>query len=782
MASARGLVTRLAAPSTGVPLSAEPSPATTVGAPSRSPRWWAQHPELAAIVTAALGLFVQVVGYALGWQGREGTTVTLWYVGFVLIVAPFAWLLLARSRTSHQRLASSLIYTVIMYGSWLLSNPLMSTRFDENLHVTTLVTLVDRSSLFEPNTMLPVSPHFPGLELATAGIHWVTGLPLFACQVLVVLTARVTFVVALFLLSSRIGRSTRVGAAAVLLYTASAQFYFFNAMYSYQTVAIAMAMAAFYLLVRAFDAEARRPWKELVAAQVCLAGLAITHHLTSWLVLVTLWTLTYFFSRDTTDPERRRYRLTLITAEIATVVVLAWTAVVAPLLIDYLVPIFESATTELLTVLDGTSSGRQAGVSSDGSKAPTWELMVMAGSVLLWTVLLLPAGYRALRGQTIGATRARYVPLAVALLYPFLQLSRFSQAAGEVGDRASTFVTMAMAVVVGAWLAPRLQIFRLLVVPGVLVLVLGGTIIGSGPDWQRVTGPYLAGAEQRSIDSTSVGVAQWAGTYMPAGSIVATDFNFSRLLPNFADVVPVTEPAGFESVTPLFLAQTLDQESLELILKNEVDFIIVDTRTIGQTVRSGTYWEASNGYGDFARTVQPAQLEKFEDQAGFDLVLDGPVKVYDVRPLRGAETPFADRDPPGLPGSWTPWQVGVTLLLLLVGIVMRGSLLDPRRFRARDLWRVAIVLPAAMVLGVIGVGAGFSPIAGALVAAVLLYVLIASSSRTPAVPTRPTHDQWRWGLVIGFTCAASIALAMWSTWHGLLDFPALPPPASGGES
>ena len=125
-----------------------------------------------------------------------------------LIVAPFAALLLVDGRSAHQRLGASLALTLIVYASWLLSNPVMSTRFDENLHVTTLVDLIEHAEFFQLNSMLPVSPHFPGLELATAGVHWLTGLPLFACQVLVVATARVTFVTALFLLASRIGRST----------------------------------------------------------------------------------------------------------------------------------------------------------------------------------------------------------------------------------------------------------------------------------------------------------------------------------------------------------------------------------------------------------------------------------------------------------------------------------------------------------------------------------------------------------------------------------------------
>ncbi len=269
--------------------------------------------EAVATLLSCVGLLIQVIGYAWGWHGDEATAIGLWYVGFVGIVVPFAWLLLAPSRTGHQRLGAALAFGLIMYASWFLTNPIMSTRFDETLHVTTLVDMVDQHSFFIPNSTLPVSPHYPGLEFATAGVHWLTGLPLIVCQVLVVVTARSTFILALFLLASRIGRSTQVGAATVLLYAGSAQFYFFNAQFSYQTVAIAMLMAALYLLVRAFDSEEERPWRLLIAVQVCLGGLAITHHLTSWLMLVLLWLLALFFWRG---GEERRARLTLITAEL----------------------------------------------------------------------------------------------------------------------------------------------------------------------------------------------------------------------------------------------------------------------------------------------------------------------------------------------------------------------------------------------------------------------------------------------------------------------------------
>ena len=106
--------------------------------------------EAVATLLSCVGLLIQVIGYAWGWHGDEATAIGLWYVGFVGIVVPFAWLLLAPSRTGHQRLGAALAFGLIMYASWFLTNPIMSTRFDETLHVTTLVDMVDQHSFFYP--------------------------------------------------------------------------------------------------------------------------------------------------------------------------------------------------------------------------------------------------------------------------------------------------------------------------------------------------------------------------------------------------------------------------------------------------------------------------------------------------------------------------------------------------------------------------------------------------------------------------------------------------------
>ena len=120
-------------------------------------------------------------------------------------------------------------------------------------------------------------------------------------------------------------------------------------------------------------------------------------------------------------------------------------------------------------------------------------------------------------------------------------------------------------------------------------------------------------------------------------------------------------------------------------------------------------------------------------------------------------------------------------MLLLIGLACcAGRLLDPRRFRARDVWRPAVTLPAAMVLGAVGVLAGFAPLVGLVAAALVFYALVQLSERpAPLGLGRPRHlgvGRSRSGLLV----AGTVALAVWSAWHGLLDHSVLPPPAVGG--
>ena len=144
-----------------------------------------------------------------------------------------------------------------LFGAYFLRNPLLFDHYDELLHEATLWRLADHQRLITGNSLLPMSPSFPGLELFTVGVHWITYLPWVVCQVIVVVVSRVLLLAALFRLFDRLTGSPRAGGIGALLYMASPQFFFFNAQFSYQTLGLALGVLTVLLVVEAGIPRAR---------------------------------------------------------------------------------------------------------------------------------------------------------------------------------------------------------------------------------------------------------------------------------------------------------------------------------------------------------------------------------------------------------------------------------------------------------------------------------------------------------------------------------------------
>ena len=205
------------------------------------------------VAIVGFGLFAQCVGDTLARLGHESLALPLFFFGLVAIFAPCAWRLTSSQATRREHLQVSLVLGVGLLASYVIRSPLIFDGFDELLHLATLTRMIDTRSLFATNTLLPVSPYYPGLELLTTATKWVTGLPLVLAQLVVMVAARVVLVLAIFLIAERVCGSSRAGGIAVLVYAASPQFYFFNAQYAYQTLALAFACGIVYLLLVSVD-------------------------------------------------------------------------------------------------------------------------------------------------------------------------------------------------------------------------------------------------------------------------------------------------------------------------------------------------------------------------------------------------------------------------------------------------------------------------------------------------------------------------------------------------
>ena len=133
---------------------------------------------------------------------------------------------------------------------WRVSDPLLFTGLDEQLHLRTLRDILLSHSLFQPHPQLAVSSRYPGLEAVTAVFHQL-GLPVMVAAWPWCVAARVALVLALCDAVEHLTGSPRAGGLAVAAYSVSAQFIFFNSQFAYQTLALPLALAAVAFIARA---------------------------------------------------------------------------------------------------------------------------------------------------------------------------------------------------------------------------------------------------------------------------------------------------------------------------------------------------------------------------------------------------------------------------------------------------------------------------------------------------------------------------------------------------
>jgi hypothetical protein len=231
------------------------------------------------------GLLMVGAGDALGRTGHQSPVVPLFLAGLTFIFAPCAWRLTGSAATRNERIWVSVILGLGLLASYVFRSPLIFDNFDEMAHSATLARLLDSGTLFQPNSILPVSPYFPGIELVTITARWLTGLPLLLDQMVVLALTRIVVVLCVFLIVERACHSSRAGGIGVLVYAANPEFYSLGAQYGYQTLALAFAVAAVYLLFVSID-TIQPKWGGLFAlALVSIAGMVVSHHVTAWLTI-----------------------------------------------------------------------------------------------------------------------------------------------------------------------------------------------------------------------------------------------------------------------------------------------------------------------------------------------------------------------------------------------------------------------------------------------------------------------------------------------------------------
>ena len=711
-----------------------------------------------AIVGAAL--LVTGLGDALARTGHQSPALPMFFTGLIAIFVPCAWRLTSAAPARGERVAVSLVLGIGLLASYYMRSPLIFDWFDELIHGATLNRLLDSRTLLVHNSILPVSPYYPGLELVTVAVKWMTGLPVVLAQLVVVLAERVVLVLCVFLVVERVcGGSARAGGIGVLVYATNPSFYTF-ASWDYGPFALVFAVATVHFLLSSIDEQARvstttvgsgasvsivepsrqrflRTHRDLMLALASFAALVVTHHLTAWLTagLLVVWAVGLWI-----DGRRDAARLIGLAAAVSLILLYGWTAFVGGHLFSYLGPLLSTAVTGFSFALEHHQSSRRlfhTSASQGGSSR--WEIVVMLAAAVCFCLVLVPSVFGVIRKRTANGGVLRFLPVVVAAGYPFAMLASLSSGSSQVGERATTFIFFGMAIVIGVWLATRISIRRSLLERAATLLIatvcfLGSMIFGSGPDVTYVPGPYLVGANQRSFSAPSLAVAQWASTHLPAGSNVAADRQNGALLADLGDLNFVTNISGLADPTPLFFSQHFDPYELSLIRKDRIRYIVVDLRLASSLPLFDTYIEPGEAKPGTRLTI--AELSKFDSVRGANRVYDnGPIQVYDVSRLLGL-SPYVRSGGPEARATGTDPVVLIAAIAVAIIWLVRARRRRPR-LRITDQavvrWIVGLMV-FGLVVAAATIPSHLPPTAIGLggLGAVLVISLAATRTRPPS--------------------------------------------------
>jgi hypothetical protein len=654
-------------------------------------RGWS--PNLAGVVWFVTGLGLCLDGFAVALAPKHyGVGLFLFWAAILIPFATFVAVLLVAQPSRALReftVAATGVYPAVIYR---MASPLVLGGFDEHLHERTLQDLLRGSGLFAPNPILPIGPQYPGMELFTGTVVRLMGMPVMLGMSIVVLLCRLLLVLTIYHAALTVNPSRWSASLVVVLYAASPQFYFFNSQFAYQTMALTLGLGGLYLLRRAQLTEGAAALRFLCAAILALIATVITHHVTSWIVLGFLVAWTAVARRG-----QRKYLAS--SAAVMGISVILWTDNIVNRLEFYLGPVAAAVLQEFRLFVGGAHTQTIFGGSS-GTVTPTWERVVLifyslsctcAAVICAW--ILLSRAFRQ-RNRMLGLLGA------LCLAYPITLAAHFIPSAGDIGNRASTFLCLPLALSCSLVMrrapggekkpgerrhSPAVVVLSMGLVVGVY---MGGVMLGVGPDWSILPGPYLVTAEARTQDPETLAAVRWAAAHLPPGSRIVADRVPADLLAAQARLWPVMAPEHGLEAAQLYFAGGWGPNQTAIAKGLHINYLYVDQRLADSLPYDGFYFYP----GESSRQVHitAADLAKFAYVPGLRAVYHhGPVTIYNTAGLGIAPVHegFVGERPMGLG----------TLGDALWGAVMAGLVLALRR-------RLAWVRSTAQDIGPLGVG------------------------------------------------------------------------------
>jgi hypothetical protein len=609
---------------------------------------------LLAPVIVAAGVTVLVWDYAL--LPPNPTIYMLYWLGLGLAYAGVVILGTVQDPRLPRQLSALGVFGAVTWLPYLLRSPERLLFVDERYHQDVVLRLAEQGHTGLPVTLYPLPGVFPGLEDATLGLMAWTGLPPDAAMRLMTLSIHALIPMLAYLGARGVGLDRRGAFIAALVYCANTSFFFFHSVFSYESLGILFFLSTWALVglyrgspwrrrilpppsptddparldteVRAIELSSRRRRGALLlVALPILAGIAVTHHLSSYLLVISLamaWFSALFVPARSTKGIRN---LTFLAAFFA----VAWFLVSAAELAPYLFGTIADRVRNIVdTLLVERSQPRPLFANSD---LPIVERIIAFGYPPLVLLLSLGGLVVAWRNRTSSVFWLPYAvvgPIAWVATIPAV-ITR----SGELAYRAWPFLFLGVALFASlALLATARVIARRWpgIAPPVVFAIVGVLLFGGFSIGDNQAGRFPGQAPVTSSGSANatddaVAAASWlrrtAGDYHRVATDGGTGVTFAT--------AGRQQIVRWESWYPFVVVDPT--KIVPFMLDDGVEYLVVDLDITRLPPRYGRYF----GEPPIPADLDPGQpfpaalLDRLDTVTGLERAYDGGrIRIYQV--------------------------------------------------------------------------------------------------------------------------------------------------------
>jgi len=588
---------------------------------------WAWYPWVGLV--AGIGVLGQL--YLQASQMQVTFLFERFWLGMFLFYIPVFWRLLSSDSSRSERLALLIGTALFSYVPKLFRCPYYFCYSDELTWWRGVQNLLGGNPVLSDNPLGLIQGMFPGLPLLTIVLQKAGGLSTFQAGLLLMGMMRLLSMVSIFLLGEHIFHSSKVGAAAALVYMMNANYLFFSSQFSYESLAVPLLLVILLFLqyfLKGYQDRTGTAWGIVVL--VAISALVITHHLATYMMIaisILMIVFTLLLPRFAQLLSSRKLMGVTLYSILAGV---GWLYFTHTNVVDYLGDPISRGIEQLAY---GTIRKLFLGIS-----LPWYEIVsgyasaILIALLALFGALLILRKREALSSEQIGllAFGTLYVVTIPLVLTPW---------GAESGRRSWVYSFISLALLSGvtlAWLVgsnllsnrrfgkPLGQIIAALALS---ILLMGGVAASTSISY-RFPGEYLQNSDARSYTPEIIDAAQWLFNQAGPHNRVLGDRTTERIFGSYG----LQEPAMYGGPKPweVYLPTSWTSSALNWLERANAPFVVVDKRMAELPPQMDFRFqrgEPLNTYSD--RPLPLDSVEKFDGLSQLDRIYDsGNIRIY----------------------------------------------------------------------------------------------------------------------------------------------------------